>query len=138
MPVSLFGRGIVKGRINSRGSIPTVRFLNGIEEGSVLRLDWEDVLEAWLEIDIGAAASEIHGHGLLDEPVEAADEFDEDIFAIPIDETFTEPAYSDFATSGEPKYSPVQYGAYAAWFRGDETEPMPPMGAYGPEPLSVS
>jgi hypothetical protein len=100
--------------------------LNGLEEGTVLRLDWEDVPEAWLEIDLASVMNQIQYVSARD----SGSESDEDDAA--------QPAYSDFATLGDPKYSPVQYGAYAAWFRGPETEPMPPLEAYGPEPREVA
>ena len=131
---------IVKGRINSRGSKPTLRL---IDESGTLRIDWEEVPEAWLEINVEQLMSALATTTTTTTTTTVTtttttEEEEADAPQLPHVDHQTEtdePAYTDFAASGEPKHSPLQYGAYAAWFRGPDTEPMPPMDAYGPEPM---
>jgi hypothetical protein len=127
---------IVKGRIDSRGSKPTLRL---IDENGTLRLDWEDVPEAWLEIDVEQLMSALATTTTTTTTTTVTtttttEEADAEQPTPVVHQTATdEPAYADFASTGNPKYSATQYGAYADWFRGPESEPMPPMEAFGPE-----
>ena len=120
MPQTKCRSVIVKGRINSIGSLPTVT----IARRGFLRIDWEDAPEAWLEISlVDAMQLDIEGG---EEEQEEQEEQEEPGSA--------EPAYADFGSTGDPKYSPTSYGAYADWVvSGDDSAPMPPMEAFGPE-----
>lgn len=86
---------IVKGRIDSIGSKPTLQLLN---KKTTLRIDWAEKPEAWLEIDIKQLLANLSTTTTLTKTIttsvttaEYDDEEDEDVKP--------EPAYSDF-TSG--------------------------------------